>query len=473
MQDWADLFDRFQKAGGQTGYREQFSRSKERATIIQRELGKLDRSNVRKVVDIIFQWLSDYNDAMENAVRLSAFKVALEEGMSEERAASLAKNLTVNFNRKGQQTSNVNALYAFFNASVQGTARMADTLVDRTPKGKYKLSKTGKKIIVGGLMIGVVQSALLAMAGFDEDEPPDFLKDKNLILPDIFTGSGKYLIVPMPLGLNVFPNIGRIMTEFMFSEKKDVGKLGLRVLGVTMDAFNPLGTSGLAQSIVPTIADPLVNVLSTNKDAFGRPISREDRATNPTPGYERNRETSSAFSQGLSYAINYMTGGGKYGIGEVSPTADQLDYLIGQYAGGVGREGAKIVSWSAAKIKGEETPPYKVPIVGKAYGETETAAAVTDKFYKNVTALAKHEGTIKRMQADRASTTEYRRENPEARLISTANNLENQVTKLNKTKKELLAKEQTDSVKAQIKRIDEQKVRMMTNFNERVKAAQQ
>jgi len=111
--------------------------------------------------------------------------------------------------------------------------------------------------------------------------------------------------------------------------------------------------------------------------------------------------------------------------------------------------------------------------LGKLYGETTTPSAVTDKFYKNVTMLAEHEGTIKRMQADRVSTTEYRQENPEVRLISSANNLENQVSKLNRTKKELLAKEQTESVKAKIKRIDDQKARMMKNFNDRVKAAQQ
>lgn len=187
----------------------------------------------------------------------------------------------------------------------------------------------------------------------------------------------------------------------------------------------------------------------------------------------RSREGSSAFSQGMAYALNYMTGGGEYGIGAASYTADEIDYLIAQYTGGVGREVSKAVRYVSAKVTGEETPPYKTPILGKLYGETTTPSAVTDKFYKNVTMLAEHEGTIKRMLDDRVSTTEYRQENPEVRLISTANNLENQVSKLNRTKKELLAKDQTDSVKAQIKRIDEQKARMMMNFNERVKAAQQ
>jgi len=187
----------------------------------------------------------------------------------------------------------------------------------------------------------------------------------------------------------------------------------------------------------------------------------------------RNRESSSAFSQGMAYALNYMTGGGEYGIGAVSPTADEIDYLIAQYTGGVGREVSKAVRYVSAKATGEETPPYATPILGKLYGETTTPSAVTDKFYKNVTMLAEHEGTIKRMQEDGVSSTEYREDNPETSLIKSANNLENQITKLNKTKKQFLEKEQTDEVKDYIKQIDEQKVRMMTNFNERVKEAQQ
>jgi hypothetical protein len=469
MQKWIDLFERFQQAGGQTGYREQFSRHKERATIIQRELENLNAGNARKAAKVVFDWLSDYNDAMENAVRLSAFKAALDEGMTEERAASLAKNLTVNFNRKGESGTWIGALYAFFNASVQGTARMGKLLVDRSPDGTYKLSKTGKKIIAGGIALGVFQAIALSMGGFGEDEPPEFIKNKNFIIP---TGGGNYLIIPMPLGLNMFPNIGRTLTEFAMSNRKDVGKLMGKVFSIVLDSFNPLGSSGLAQTIAPTIADPLV-ALRENKDPFGRPISKEDRATNPSPGYERSRENSTAVSKGLAYALNYMTGGGKYGIGLVSPTADQIDFLAGQYAGGVGRELAKTVRFTSAKIQGEETPPYKVPIAGKLYGETGSPAAITDSFYKNVTMLAEHEGVLTRMREDRKDTGEYRRDNPETSLIKTANNLENRVSKINRTKKELLEKEQTESVKAQIKRLDEQKTRIMKEFNDRVKKLEQ
>lgn len=471
MKEWIDLFERYQNAGGQTGYREQFSRSKEKATIVQRELDNLNAGNARKAAKAVFDWLSDYNDAMENAVRLSAFKAALDEGMSEERAASLAKNLTVNFNRKGQAGTWIGALFAFFNASVQGTARMAKLLVDRTPDGRYKLSKHGKRIIAGGMAIGVAQAVALAMAGFGEDDPPEFLKNKNIIIPSL-TGSGNYLIIPMPLGLNVFPNVGRTLTEFTMSSRKDVGKLMGKLFVIVLDSFNPLGSSGLAQTIAPTIIDPFV-ALSENKDAFGRPISRESRATNPTPGYERNRESATAVSKGLSYALNYLTGGGAYGIGAVSPTADQIDYLAGQYAGGVGREVMKAARFVGSIGSKDEIPPYKVPILGKLYGETTTPSAVTDKFYKNVIMLAEHEGTIKRMRTDKASTQDYKNEYPETRLINRANRLENQISQLNRTIKEIGEKPETEFTKDRIKRLKDQKTRMMTKFNEDVKKAAQ
>ena len=469
MRQWIDLFEQFQKAGGQTGYRDTFTRSKEKATVVQRELVNLNAGTARKAAKAVFDWLSDYNDAMENAVRLAAFKAALEEGLSEERAASLAKNLTVNFNRKGQSGTWLNGLYAFLNASVQGTSRMMKLLVDRTPDGRYKLSKHGKRIIAGGMAIGVFQALALSMAGFGEDEPPEFLKNKNLIIP---VSGGNYLIIPMPLGLNVLPNIGRTLTEYAISDRPDPKKLINNLFVMVIDSFNPLGSSGFTQTLAPTLLDPIV-AIAENKDAFGRPISKPDRATNPTPGYERNRESSSAFSQGMSYALNYMTGGGAYGKGLISPTADEIDYLIAQYTGGVGREITKAARFVGSLGKDEEIPPYKVPILGKLYGETTTPSAVTDKFYKNVITLAEHEGTIKRMREKKVSTQEYKQEYPETKLIDRVNRIENEISKLNRTIKDLSDKPESDFTKDRIKRLKEQKTRMMTRFNEAMTTAQQ
>ena len=459
--------DRFLKAGGATGYSEQFSRGRSKIsgetleTVVEKELGKLNHGNVRQATQAVFDWLSDYNDAMENAVRLSAFKVAVESGMTDDDAASLAKNLTVNFNRKGSSSPTWQALFAFFNASVQGTARLAETLA----------GPAGKKIMAGGIALGVFQALALALAGYDDDEPPQYLKDKNLIIPG---PGGKYAIIPMPLGLNVIPGMGRIATEYFLGKMglitgaKGAGSKAIDMLGLLTDTFNPLGGGTLAQVITPTIADPII-AIATNKDAFGRPISKQDLSNRPTPGYTRSRENANVLAQGLSQFLNYASGGTKDVKGAISPTADQISYLAGQYTGGVGREITKAIDTGKALLTGEDLPSYKVPIVGKLYGETSSPSAVQDKFYKNVVIMSEHEDTIKGMAKRHEDSREYRADNPEAKLWQQANTIENQVSALNKQRKLLIERGAPQAV---IDRNRETKTRLMNNFNEKVKSIQ-
>jgi len=159
--------------------------------------------------------LSDYNQTMENAMRLGVFKVATDQGMSDIQAASLAKNITVNFNKKGQLGAQMGSLYAFFNANVQGTARIAETMLQRdSTTGNISMSALGKKIFAGGVLIGVLQTFALAMMGYDEDDVPEFVKQRALVLPIPGTNK-KYATIPMPLGFNLIPNIGRLAAETM------------------------------------------------------------------------------------------------------------------------------------------------------------------------------------------------------------------------------------------------------------------
>jgi GNAT superfamily N-acetyltransferase len=464
MQDW---FERFQLAGGQTGYQNQFAETKRKGNVVEQELKRLNRGNVKKAVDSVFDWLSDYNDAIENAVRLSAFKVAVESGLSEDKAASIAKNLTVNFNRKGARTGLISSLYAFFNAAIQGSARMMETL--RGPMGK--------KIIFGGMFLGSMQAVVLAMAGFDDDEPPEFVKDKNLIIPIPFTDK-KYLSVPMPLGFNMFPGFGRLAMETLLIEtgmirsRKGPGDKVMSAVSLVFDAFNPLGGAGNPLLMaMPTILDPFAAIYS-NRDSFGRPIYKEDKGTAPTPGYERSRENSSLFSKKLAEAINWATSpaGTQHTKGFFSPTADQIDYFIGQVTGGVGREIMKVGEFAKSKaVTQEEVPAYKLPIVGRFYGEAESPAATRSRFYENVKEMAKHEYEIKGLRKDRTSPAEYIKANPEARLWQRANNVENQIVKLNKEKKALIEK---DAPREAVKRKEDEILRKMTEFNNQVRRGQ-
>ena len=452
--EWAKLWEEYQQEGGATGYRDQFSKNRSDQNVIEKEIRNLEKGNIKKGVAAVFNWLSDYNDAMENAVRLSAYKVAIDQGISKEQAASIAKNLTVNFNRKGERAQQLGSLYAFYNASVQGTARLAETL--RGP--------AGKKIVAGGLLLGSVQALALAMMGFKDDEPPEFIKARNLVIP---FPDGHYIAIPMPLGLHIIPNMGRITTEMVMNGGKDAGKKVTNLAGVLMDAFNPIGNAGLSmQSLSPTMLDPIAAIIE-NKDTFGRPIAKEDRATNPTPGYTRARETASYLGKELSYFLNLASGGTKYQKGLVSPTPDQIDFLFGQATGGIGREISKVEQTVTAAVTGEELPTYKVPLVGKFYGDVLSQAAQANRFYDNITRMANYENEIKGRRKDNVATADFFRDHPEAKLWQQANRLENQISTINREKKDLLEK---NAPAARIKQLDERKTRIMTQFNNQVES---
>jgi len=482
QQAYMDLFNQMRLAGGTTGFAQQFSGQresfdkfvermksgapKEKVTIIDKEMKRLNRGNASKVAHSLFEWLSDYNDAMENAVRLSAFKVALEQGLSEQKAASIAKELTVNFNRKGASSPTLQTLYAFINASIQGTSRLIKTLN----------GPLGKKIIIGGITLGVIQAIALALNGYDDGDPPEFLKDKNFIIPVPFSGKN-YFILPMPPGLNVFPGIGRIITEAVLiksgdlKSNKGIGDKALSIGSLILDSFNPLGAGSLTQMLAPTFVDPLF-AIAANKDAFGRPIYKKDMPTQPTPGYERSKPTATFISQGLSEFLNWMTSpvGTKHTKGLISPTADEIDYFFGQYFGGFSREIIKGVGAIGAKLEGEEVPAYKIPVAGKLYGETGTPAAITSKFYDNVAQMAEYEHEIKQRQKNKEPTEKFLKDNPSAGLWEAANTAEAAINKNNKDKKAYIAS--GDSSKAGLKEFDDQKVRIMKEFNDTVRAAQ-
>ena len=294
----------------------------------------------------------------------------------------------------------------------------------------------------------------------------DFIKEKNLVIP---LPDHKYALIPMPLGLHLLPNIGRETTEWAISGFKNPGKHVTNMMGTTLDSFNPLGGSNLGvQTLTPTLLDPLV-ALEANKDAFGRPIYKADRATNPTPGYLRSRDGASEISKLLSEFLNYASGGTEFKKGAISPTADALDYLAGQFTGGAGREAMKTEEAVKAVATGEELPSYRIPLAGRFYGDTESKAADSQRFYDNVTRMSEHENEIKGRQKSKGDVTGYINENPEAKLWQRANNVENQISQLNKRKKDFQAR---GLPKEKITAIDDQKQQIMKRFNEQVKALQ-
>lgn len=120
-----------------------------------------------------------------------------------------------------------------------------------------------------------------------------------------------------------------------------------------------------------------------NKDAFGRPIAKEDRnSANPTPGFTRAKEGASTTGRILAEGLNTLSGGNEDQKGFISPTPDQIDFVLGTIGGGVGREGMKVFELGVAKIKDaagkerEVMPSQKLPLIGRLYGDAGEPSAL-------------------------------------------------------------------------------------------------
>jgi hypothetical protein len=477
-------WEEMKQGGGTVGFREQFSDTEDRAESLRRMIDpsswadtpmgkvftingklKVPMEQARKIAKPVFDWLSDYNTTLENAVRLAVYIEGrdhyLQKGDSQKsaqmKAAALAKDITVNFNRKGQIANQAGALYAFFNASVQGTNKMIQTY--RGP--------VGKTIIGGSLLLGSLQAFMLAMAGFDSDEPKEYFKQRNYIIP---IGNKEYISFPMPLGFNFLPSLSRIATEVMMDigegKNPQIGKRITDAAGLLFDMFNPIGNSGISfQTLAPTVADPLV-ALGENRDWRRLPIAREDiDSKDPTPGFTRYKENASFFSKQLAEFINSATGGTKDTPGILSPTPDQLDYLTGQLTGGVGREILKTSKLVESTFTGEEIESYNIPLLGRFYGDARSTANVSNRFYENITKLNTLDRRAKGLASRGEDVNKFVQENPQVRLSQLADRIDKDVSRMRKLRREMVERGEP---KERIRDIESRINERMQMLNDRV-----
>lgn len=464
--EWGRLFRQFQADGGQTGFKEQFKDANDRAKALESELKALEKAGqltATKVAGKLLGALDIFNTTLENAVRLAAYREALQEGMSRPEAARLGRELTVDFNRKGRMGRELGPLYAFFNASVQGSARTLQTLA----------GPAGTKIIAGGVTLGVLQSVMLLAAGYDDDEVPEFVKARALVIPLGKDDEGKkrYFTIPLPLGLHVLPNTGRVLTELTLEGGKDIGSKSFAALGEIAGAFNPLGGgniftgSGFLRTVAPTIVDPIIETQS-NENFAGSPIEREKYENDPRPGFNRARESTLRTPTGQTYTeisriINTMTGGDEYEAGKASPSPEMVRYWAQVVGGGLLREIEKTVNTSIALAKGDDTKPTGFPVLGRFYGEVDDESVQKSRYYDNLAAIEKAEKMVKAAEKAGDLDTAQRIEEakPEALLKKEKNRAQKDLRELNKEAMETVGDREA------IKTIDAERTEVMRELN--------
>jgi len=472
---WARYAKEMQEAGGTTGYMQNFENSDLRMKDLEKEVARMQqgKADPRRLARMALEFVDDYNDIIENSVRLSVFQAAREGGASTQKAATIAKNITVNFNRKGNMTPSVNALFMFFNASVQGTARMMQALAT---------SKTARIAVGGMAVMGFMMDMLNRMVAGDDDETkrnrydliPEFEKSHNWIFMNPMR-PGEYVKVPLPLGPHVFHNAGRLLSDAINrKDPRNASEYGWSMASIFLDAFSPMGqAASVSQLIAPSVLDPIVQV-AENKSFTGAPVYKSAERfgkTDPRPAYTRYFESTPDVWKGASRMLNDITGGDKVKPGMVNIEPDIMKHFFYTLTGGPGRTLDQTVDMTQAGARGKELTVNRVPLASRFYGandDQQRERAYYDDRKRAGDAKTQFDYYIKQGRQDLAKEVATELGDGDVtkgrRMMMEFSQAEKSVRKINSEIRRQMEREDDDEAKAeQLKALRQRRVRVMSN----------
>ena len=345
----AKLYKQMKMDGGTTGgmglsIREQLEIDIDR-------IRSINRSMPRKAAEIVLRSIDAWNTIFEDSSRLSVYRQALKQGLSRNKAAVLAKEASVNFNKMGTGSPVVNALYMFSNASVQGTAKMLRAM--RNPK-------------VLATVLTLLGGAVFLVNEYNDKKDKDWRKkiskwDRlngfNIV---ISTNKGiKYVTIPISWGLKpikvFFDSLGDIASGY----NKSVPDALSNLVASTIEAYNPAGGTDIVSTITPSILDLPVDI-ARNRSWTGGKIRPDWNNSAPASIQYFDSLRKKLTGQKLIEATKDL---GDKGI-ELSPA--DMNYAFEQLIGGTGRAVTKTLNTIVGVAQGK--PQAKeIPFVSRFY----------------------------------------------------------------------------------------------------------
>lgn len=433
---------------------------------------KLWFSTKEGVADVL-QKLQDFNSVFENITRFSVYKNALDAGLTRDEAASMAREVTVDFNKRGELGPLISSLYSFANAAIQGNARLLRSLRGSTAAGGRTRAQ---KLALGLVGIGALQS-LLGRAASDDDEDgksfydkiPQYEKDRFIIIPHPWTGGETYTKIPLPYGISVFHNIGANMADFGLG-KATVGDIGMRTLSSFANNFSPISVSfespaGFFNSFVPTFFKP-VSDLIINENNFGSTIYNEPFQEGAALSNVPRAKTPEVFKE-IVRIVNEGTGGYGAKKGDIDIPAEALPYLIKQYTGGAGRFVADITGLAKNAGSGDfdKISPNDIPYYELVHSEVTSNATLGD-YYDRINAIAPVQTSLRNAEGSEKITV--RKKSPletNSRILAAKDNAEKKIREYNKQLKKLREAPGSDYRDKQIEKLTDMKTKAMSDFN--------
>jgi hypothetical protein len=373
-------FKQFQAFGVQSAAQLGQDRDRVRAFIDKMATPSDFKAKVRMAVHPL-QLLRLFSEQIETATRLGEFKLALDTAGRERRAGVLgiaqrlgdrgkgrtpvtestlttaalaARDVTVDFGRGGRTAKELSQFKAFFNARVQGYARIAET-VQRDPQGAA--------LTVGAL---AALGAALWRLNRDDDEYQELSAQQKrdywfVKLP----GAKWFLTIPKPFEWALVPNI----VEAALDDRMNAGDM--MGLGDATD---------VVLTLTPTAILPALEAI-TNYDSFRRRpiVSPWDADKDPDL---QVRDWTSDTARAAALPI------------KVSPA--KLEHVLYGYGGGLARDAAGLTDPIARLLSGRNKPPSPQPpitrqvpglsAIARGEGFDSSAKSIQD-FYETFSAF--------------------------------------------------------------------------------------
>ena len=390
------IFKEFMDNGGATGYTF-VETQKEYAKDLANKLEKLSDGNIGKLspkelVSTVFECFEFMGNVAELVNRYAAYKTSREHGRSIDRSINDAKEVSVNFNKKGAGKKTKSDKWyintaawiseygrdwvLFFNAAVQSMYKEYSMMRNHPIKGIG--SRIAPLIFMGSsvsLLNNLFMPMLFAYLGWDSDDDDrdyfDSLSDherQNNIC--IRLTHGRWLKIPLSPELANYFKIGDIIAG-QLSGKREVEAMDVVKTGI--DMVSPLNINWeydswkFALNLLPTVVQPIAQNAS-NVNFMGNPIYKTsmNKANDYDPEYTKVYRSTSTTMVELSRALNSLTGGDDVKRGTSFNPATWQNILSG-YTGGFGTVALGVSDLVLDMLSGEngDMPVSRYPLLSR------------------------------------------------------------------------------------------------------------
>lgn len=396
----------FVMRGGETGYTNlRDVEAKKKA--IQKELQySKQKVSIGKALKILGEWMDLFNKSVENCARFAAFLTSREMGRSMDKSIYEAKEISVNFNKKGAGSKFLNtegqtkignasaftsglsrSMYVFWNAGVQGMYNFGRMAKDN-PKKFLGLASSF-------YLLGTIMPMIAAAFGDDEDDDyydlPEYVRRNNICFRN---GGGNWITIPMPIELRAIYGLGEMSSGIVSGKEKYTDKKMAMKIAEQMSQVLPLdmmeGGGGFS-AFVPSSVKPLIEA-GDNKDWTGLPLYKDNDFNKGMPEWTKAFKSVDPAILAMTKYANDLTGGNKYSKGDVNLNPAIIEHILDGYFGGIEATRSQLVKSAETAWGSRDFDWRNIPVGNrliKSGDERTKKKAIDNAYYENLEEMDK------------------------------------------------------------------------------------